>query len=343
MYHETWRIEGGRSGSVFSHVTSVANLLSAWRVFRHGKRRKADVAEFELHLEESIFALHDELADNTYQHGPYKEFVVCDPKRRAIHKACVRDRVVQQAVFQVLYPLFDQHFIHDSFSSRLNKGTHLGVARLERAMRKITLNWKQPACALKCDIRKFFDSIDHRILKDLLYRQVVDKETQNLLETILNSFEKSLGKGLPLGNVTSQLFANVYINELDQYVKHDLKQKYYFRYCDDFVILASTYSELKVLLEKVDLFLRQHLLLELHPHKVEIRKVSQGIDFLGYVIFPHHRRLRTKTRRRVWKRIGQEANNPDKKLHQLISYQGVASHAREKVLQQEIMVRKELL
>jgi retron-type reverse transcriptase len=210
-------------------------------------------------------------------------------------------------------------------------------------MRKITANWRQPAYALKCDIRKFFDSIDHQILMDILYRQIADQEMRNLLQIILTSFEKNPGKGLPLGNVTSQLFANVYMNELDQYVKHGLKQKYYFRYCDDFVILAHTRGELEGLLEKVTVFLRERLLLELHPHKVEIRKIRQGVDFLGYVVFPHHRRLRTKTRKRVWKRIEKEENDLDKKLHQLVSYQGVAGHARERLLQQEIKTRRATL
>ncbi len=324
-------------------MTSVANLLSAWRVFRRGKRKKVDVANFELHLEERIFTLHDELTNGIYQHGEYMEFIVCDPKRRHIHKAEVRDRVVQQALYQELSPLFDPQFIYDSFSSRIDKGTHLGVNRLEKALCKATRNWRVPGYALKCDIRKFFDSIDHEILGRILHRTVTDYETQNLLGIVLGSFEKSPGKGLPLGNVTSQLFANIYMNEFDQYVKHTLKQRHYFRYCDDFVILAHTKAELRVLLGKIEVFLREELLLEPHPHKVEIRKVSQGIDFLGYVAFPHHRRLRTKTRRRVLKKIQVKSETPEKKLSQLASYQGVAKHARERLLQREIEAKKATL
>lgn len=330
-------------GSVFDHAISVANLLSAWREFRRGKRKKTDVAEFELHLEANIFTLHEELTSGIYQHGEYQEFIVCDPKRRTIHKACVRDRVFQQGLYQALYPLFDPHFIYDSFSSRLDKGTHLGVVRLERAMRKITKNWRRPAYALKCDIWKFFDSIDHQLLREILHQTVTESRVRDLVDVVLGSFEKSLGKGLPLGNVTSQLFANVYMNEFDQYVKHGLKQKRYFRYCDDFVILAETKEELEVILGKVRVFLRDRLLLELHPHKVEIRKIRRGVDFLGYVVFPHHRRLRTKTGRRVYKKIVQEKSDPDKKLRQLVSYQGVVGHARERVLQKEIQTQKQQL
>jgi retron-type reverse transcriptase len=318
-------------------------MLASWRVFRRGKRKKVDVADFELRLEENIFALHEELLTNRYVHGPYKEFVVCDPKRRTIHKACVRDRVVQQALYQVLSPLFDPHFIYDSFSSRIDKGTHLGVVRLERAMRKITVNWKRPAYALKCDIRRFFDSINHQVLKEIIGRKILDQPSKALVESILESFEKTSGKGLPLGNVTSQLFANVYMNEFDQYVKHILKQKYYFRYCDDFVILARTKEELEILLAEIATFLQERLLLELHPHKVEIRKIRQGIDFLGYVVFPHHRRLRTKTRRRVYRRIAREVASTEEKLSQLSSYQGVAKYARERMLQEKIQTQKSRL
>jgi retron-type reverse transcriptase len=340
MHHQARRLQSGRrgrigggvtSGNLFVHITSVTNLLAAWRVFARGKKSKKDVAFFELYLEENIFDLHDELATHTYQHGPYQEFVVCDPKRRTIHKAAVRDRVLQQAVFQVLYDIFDPHFIFDSFSSRVAKGTHLGVARLESGMRKITKNWRRPGWALKCDVSKFFDSINHETLRKLIWNQVQDEETRALVDIILKSFARSPGFGLPLGNVTSQLLANVYLNELDQYVKHFLRRKYYFRYCDDFVILGETRAELEAILFEVGEFLHHELLLDLHPYKVETRKISQGVDFVGYVIFPHHRRLRTKTRRRVKHKVSLPGN-PSYKEHQIISYFGVAGHAQERVL-----------
>jgi RNA-directed DNA polymerase len=314
---------------VFESITSISNLLAAWREFRRGKNSKPDVALFGLELEKQIFELHSELVSGTYRHAPYTDFYVCDPKRRHIHKACVRDRIVQQAIYRVLYKVYDNHFIYDSFSSRLGKGTHRGVERLERACRKITRNNKSVAHALKCDIRKFFDSIDHQTLKGILYKKVTDTRTRKLIETLLNSFEKSSGAGLPLGNVTSQLFANIYLNEFDQFVKHTFKYQYYLRYADDFVILHVDKKVLLNILRQCALFLKQKLGLQVHPHKVEIRKIASGVDFLGYVVLPHYKRLRTKTRNRIVGKLKKDALGEQS----LISYMGVVTYARERKVQ----------
>jgi RNA-directed DNA polymerase len=236
---------------LFLHICSISNLLKAWKEFKQGKNNKQDILEFELHLEHNIFTLHDQLISGTYTHDIYTDFYVCDPKRRHIHKATVRDRVLHQAVFRVFYEIFDKYFIYDSYSSRSNKGTHAGVTRLQTAIRKQTNNWKQVSYLLKCDIRKFFDSIDHIILLKLLTRKITDERVIKLLELFFRSFEKSPNKGIPLGNVTSQLFAYVYMNELDQYVKHVLKCNYYFRYCDDFVIIGNSQRELIGILENI--------------------------------------------------------------------------------------------
>ncbi|OGZ08049.1 MAG: hypothetical protein A3C93_04085 [Candidatus Lloydbacteria bacterium RIFCSPHIGHO2_02_FULL_54_17] len=324
---------------MFHDVISVANLLAAWNEFKGGKRKKREVALFELHLENNIFQLHRELSEKTYVHGPYVGFYVCDPKRRHIHKASVRDRVLHQAFFRVLYPIVDKHFIFDSFSSRVGKGTHFGVERLLRACRKASRNWRTPAFALKCDVRKFFDSIDHGILRSLIVGKVTDPNLLLLLDTLLASFVKVPGKGLPLGNVTSQLFANMYLNELDRFVKHEIKAKYYFRYCDDFVILHSDRTLLENALEEITVFLRQKLLLQLHPHKVEIRKLRQGIDFLGYIVLPHALVLRTSTKKRISKKTTDARHAFEKgKITQetfsaiVASYLGVLSHCRGCIL-----------
>lgn len=294
---------GGCAQSVFHEVISVSNLHLAWNEFKKGKRKKDDVAYFELHLEENIFRLHGELSTRTYKHDPYEDFYVCDPKRRHIHKASVRDRVMHQALFRVLYPIFDRHFIYDSYSSRNDKGTHKGISRLRDAVRKVSGNWKKKSWTLKCDVRKFFDSIDHSILRALIVQRVTCIDTLWLIDLIFASFEKEKGKGLPLGNVTSQLFANIYLNELDQYAKHVLKAKHYFRHCDDFVIVHHDKKFLEECIVRVAQFLKEKLRLELHPHKVEIRKVNQGIDFLGYVVLPHAVVVRTKTKRRIRRKI----------------------------------------
>ena len=282
---------------------SVANLFSAWNEFKRGKRIKKDVALFELYLEDNISQLHHELASSKYIHQPYADFYVCDPKRRHIHKASVRDRVFHQALFRVLYPIFDKYFIFDSYSSRKNKGTHRGIVRLNDSCRKVSKNWKVKTYALKCDVRKFFDSIDHVILRSLVAKHVTSPDMLQLIDTIFASFEKAKGKGLPLGNVTSQLFANIYLNELDQFVKHRLKAKHYFRYCDDFVIVHTDSKFLESATEQIRTFLREELQLELHPYKVQIRKVGQGIDFLGYVVLPHAILIRTSTKRRLLRKL----------------------------------------
>lgn len=208
----------------------------AWKEFKTGKNSKNDIQEFEFNLEDNIFQLHEDLKNKTYRHSPYASFYVTDPKLRHIHKACVRDRVLHHAVFRVLYPIFDRNFIYDSYSCRLGKGTHRAVNRLEDFARKSSRNNHRTIYTLKCDIRKFFDSIDKTILTRFIADEIKNDDFLWLISKVLDSFSKTLGKGLPLGNVTSQIFANIYLNKLDQYVKHCLKVKYYLRYCDDFVI-----------------------------------------------------------------------------------------------------------
>ena len=277
--------------------------MSAWKEFRRGKRKKTDVLEFEFNLEDNLFALHQELIDKTYQPEYYTAFLVHDPKLRLIHKATVRDRVLHQAVFRVLYPIFDKNFIFDSYSCRVEKGTHRGVTRLENFARKVSQNHRVPAYALKCDVKKFFASIDQNILLGLIEQKVIEPNVIWLIKLIIKSYETISDIGLPLGNVTSQLFANIYLNELDQFVKHELKQKYYLRYCDDFIILDQDREKLENLIVKLEEFLAQKLNLTLHPDKITIRKTNQGIDFLGYVALPYYRVLRTRTKNRILRKI----------------------------------------
>ncbi|MEK7193344.1 MAG: reverse transcriptase/maturase family protein [Patescibacteria group bacterium] len=286
-------------------------------------------------MEDNLFQLHEELRNRTYTHHSYHAFYVRDPKLRHIHKAVVRDRVVHQAIFRVLYPVFDRSFIFDSYSCRMHKGTHRGVTRLEQFLRKVSKNYAAHCFALKCDVRKFFDSIDHNILLELIDRKVDDDGARWLIRRIIKSFEKSDDKGLPLGNVTSQLFANIYLNELDQFVKHTLKEKHYVRYCDDFIIVSHDKSHLKRLVSPLTDFLRDSLLLALHPQKIFLRKYSQGIDFLGYVILPHYRIVRTRTRRRILKKIRESkleivrgALTKDSFEQSVQSYFGVLGHCK---------------
>ena len=213
-----------------------------------------------------------------------------------------------QAIHQVLYPIFDNDFIFDSYASRTGKGTHAGIDRLVKMSRKISRNYTGQTYALKCDIRKFFDSINHNILNNLLKEKIECKKTLDLLAKIIDTFHKISGKGLPLGNVTSQLFANVYMNKFDWFIKTKIS-KNYIRYCDDFVILDSSREKLNLFIYPIQKFLIEHLKLELHPSKVSIRSFLQGVDFLGAVAMPYHVVPRTKTKKRIQKKLGKMTYN----------------------------------
>lgn len=292
-------------------------MLSAWKEFQVRKSNKPDVQEFEIRLIDNILALHRSLLQNRYKHGGYKEFVIHDPKQRLIHKANVRDRLLHHAVFRVLYPFFDRTFIADSYSSRKGKGTHKALKRFRVFANKVSQNNTKTCWVLKCDIRKFFASIDHTILIELLKSYIKDNKTMNLLEEIISSHTSEGNIGLPLGNLTSQLFVNIYLNELDQFIKHKLKVRYYVRYADDFVILSNDKDYLIWTKQAIGNFLETYLKLDLHPKKTVIMTLASGVDFLGYIVFPKFVILRTKTKNRMLNRVI-EKNLP--------SYLGVLKH-----------------
>ncbi len=307
---------------MYDEIISPENLLESWVEFVKGKRSRLDVQEFERNLMENILALHDRLRDMNYQHDVYHAFTVSDPKTRSIHKASVTDRLLHRAIYRKLYPFFDRTFIADSFSCRLNKGTHKALERFEYFARRESSNHRQTVWVLKCDIKKFFASIDHDRLLKVLDERIIDKRIVILLREIVQSFHAGLsGVGLPLGNLTSQLFANVYMDGFDQFVKHRLHVKHYIRYADDFVFLSKDRGYLESLLPLVEEFLGRELGLLLHPKKVEIRTVASGLDFLGWVHFPDHRVLRTSTRRRMLRSI-----KVDPRPEVLASYRGLLKH-----------------
>jgi len=307
----------------YEDIISIENLLEAWREFLCGKRKRKDVAEFSLHLTDHVLALHRELAEKTYRHGPYHAFKVNDPKPRDIHKARVRDRLVHHAVYRMLYPLFDRKFIFDSYSCRRDKGVHRAINRFRSFAGVVSRNRTRTAWVLKCDIRKFFANIDHVILLDLLGSDIRDADIVWLLAQVIGSFHTTgkSGVGLPLGNLTSQLFVNVYMNAFDQFIKRELKARYYIRYADDFVVFHENKNTLVGLLPKISSFLGTRLKLSLHPLKVSIETVASGIDFLGWVHFPHHRVLRTSTKRRMLKKMERERADDA-----IASYLGLLSH-----------------
>ena len=325
----------------YCDIISIDNLFQAWDEFKKGKRNKKDVQVFERHLEDNLFKLHRSLKEKTYKHGSYEGFYVNDPKRRHIHKALVEDRVVHHLLYKFLYALWDKVFIYDSYSCRLEKGTHRGVKRLYSLVRRVSKNYTGSCWALKCDIKKFFASVDHQILLDLLAKKVEDKDILWILSEIIESFgsEYGNGRGIPLGNITSQVFANIYLDNLDQFVKHELRVKYYMRYADDFLILSNKKSELLKLIEPVEKFLSNELSLELHPDKTILRKLDWGIDFLGYIVLPHYILPRTKTKRRIFKKLRKKINSPNFN-ESLQSYLGYLSHSNSYMLAQRIKMLK---
>lgn len=331
--------------NIFEHIISLETLFAAWEAFEHDKRYKRDVLRFEWDVESELFKLHRDLKSKTYRHGPYESFYIHDPKQRHIHKASVRDRVLHHAVFKVLNPVFEPIFIPNSFSCRIGKGTHKGVEAVSAMIRQVSRNNTRPCFALKCDVQKFFFRIDQRTLLTILKRKLQDPGVEWLLEEIIDSFSSNEagGKGLPIGNLTSQLFANVYMNEFDQFVKHELKVKYYARYTDDLIVLSSDRDYLTGLINPIQNFLAERLALNLHPKKTVIRKLHQGIDFLGYTIFPYHRLVRTKTKQRMFRKLQRRvelyrlgAVDEEKLSQSLQSYRGVLSHANSYNLQERL-------
>lgn len=321
----------------YSDLISLENMFQAWNEFKRGKRKRPDVQLFERHLEDNLFILHQLLKTKTYRHGDYHSFYVHDPKKRHIHKASVRDRVVHHLLYRYLYEVFDKTFIYDCYSCRLNKGTHKAVLRLEKFTRKVSQNYSRPCWALKCDIRKFFASIDHQVLLKLLNRKIPDEDVFWLVAQVINSFNSGFGrgKGIPLGNLTSQVFANIYLDELDKFVKHQLRVKYYLRYADDFLLLSEHKKIVNRYIQPMSEFLQERLKLALHPQKIILRKLDWGIDFLGYVVLPHYRLPRTKTRKRIFKKLRMKLSLPSFN-QSLQSYLGYLKHANSYRLGQQL-------
>ena len=324
------KISGGGLNShvLFDEIISLENIFRAWREFQKDKRNREDVKEFEANAEENIFSLRDDLAIGKYRHGPYEPFWVCDPKRRLIHKACVRDRLLHHAVFRVLYPILDRKWIYDSFSSRECKGTHAAMKRFRDFVWNISRNNTRDVWVLKLDVRKYFDSIDHDILEKLLVKSLLYKKRPlerffdvtsalpneallpknndrlfDLLRDNIQSYSTSPNKGIPLGNLTSQLFANVYLNPLDQYVKRQLSAPYYLRYVDDIIVASGSREFLACLLSDLRSFMVDELQLIVHPDKISISRWDKGIDALGFISYPTKTVMRASTARRMFKQL----------------------------------------
>lgn len=289
-----------RHGDLWATLTSFENLHAAARKASRGKRRKGNVARFHFNLEGELCRLQDELRARTYAPGGYNTFEIFDPKRRLISAAPYRDRVVHHALCRVLEPLFERSFIFDSYASRPGKGTHAALDRFTRFAR-------HSKYVFKCDVRKFFPSVDHEILKSLVARKIKDPDILWLVSKIIDGSNPQEAivewfpgddllapllrrRGLPIGNQTSQFFGNVYLDPFDHFVKETLRMPYYVRYVDDFVILADDKQLLAKVRDRCRSFLAT-LRLQMHPRKCIISRIEDGTRFLGFRVFPTHRLL----------------------------------------------------
>ena len=289
---------------LFARIVEFENLHTAYRGARMNKRYRNSILKFGYALEENLLALQRELMHKTYTHGGYREFIIADSKKRTIKAAPFRDRVVHHALCNIIEPLLDKGFIYDSYACRRGKGTHSAILRLEHFIKSLRSSSRErnethhKIYCLKCDISKYFDSVDHKILFGILRRKISDEDILWLLREIITSNQK----GIPIGNLTSQLFANVYLNELDHFIKRVLHKKYYIRYMDDFLILGLDKKRLHEDKKRIQIFLCNNLKLIMHPKKAEIFPIDTGIDFLGYVIYDHKRFLRKSTVKRFIKK-----------------------------------------
>ncbi len=289
---------------MFNKLTSFNNLLLAYKKASKGKRGKFYVAQFEHELEENVYKLRNELIDKTYKPGKYNSFFIHEPKRRLISAAPFKDRVIHHALCNITEPLFERSFIDDSFANRKGKGTHKALDRCQQFARKFRF-------ALQCDIKQFFPSIDHEILKSILASKIYDANVSEIIDKILHSGKDALdemydmvyfpgddlfsvyrARGLPIGNLTSQFWANVYLNSFDHFVKRELGCKGYLRYVDDFILFADDKKALwqwkKAIVNRL-----KKLRLTMHPN-AHPRPVTEGLPFLGFHVFPSKRRLKRR-------------------------------------------------
>ena len=328
---------------LYPTVYDFANLYAAYRAARQGKRTQETVADFERNAGENLLILQEELASKTYTPGPYHSFYIHEPKRRLISAAPFRDLVVHHALCQVLEPIFEARFIADSYANRVGKGTHRALDRCQEFSRHYPF-------VLQCDVRQFFPSIDHAILKTRLQRWIVDDDVHWLVGQILNSGVGVLSeeytmfwfpgddllaicrpRGLPIGNLTSQFWANVYLDPLDQFVKRQLKCPAYMRYVDDFLLFAADKATLHAWRGEIIGFLAS-LRLTLHEERAQVYPVETGIPFLGFRVYPQRRRLKRAKgiafQRRL-KQLGQAYAAGTITSEQLTaSIQGWVAHAR---------------
>ncbi|MBI4895842.1 MAG: group II intron reverse transcriptase domain-containing protein [Candidatus Aenigmarchaeota archaeon] len=300
--------------NLYNEICSFENLYKAFRKAAKGKFSRQDVQKFLFNYEKELLQLKHELEYFEYNPHPLKKFIIQDPKTRTIHASDFRDRVVHHALVNILQLISEPMFIYDSFANQIGKGTHKALKRFDKFKRKVSNNGaiirdarysnQVSGYVLKADIKHYFQTVDHEVLLNILSRKIKDENVIRLVKKILdNHVNKEKGKGMPLGNLTSQFFANVYLNELDQFVKHTVKAKYYIRYVDDFVLLDSSKQVLEEQMKQIDSFLQDKLKLELHPDKSGIFPIYHGTSFLGFRIFYYHKLLKKSNIKHFGRRL----------------------------------------
>ena len=328
-----------RQGNLWHQIIEFSNLLEAAKKAQQGKRFRENVLKFNYNLENELWKLKTELESRTYQPGSYKTFEILEPKRRMISAAPYRDRVVHHALCNIIVPIFDSTFIADSYANRVGFGTH-------RALRRFTQFARSSRYVLQCDIKKYFPSIDHEILKALLRRKLkcpdtlwrIDKiiDNSNAQEPVIEHFPDDdlltpvqRRKGLPIGNLTSQFLANNYLNGFDHYIKEQLKVRKYIRYVDDFALFSDDREFLADARISVEEYLA-NLRLKIHPIKSQLFETKQGANFLGFRVLPDRIRVRTENLRRArrrWRRMQVEYEQGKMDLSQMRqSWQSWVAH-----------------
>lgn len=351
-----------------ARIFSFENLLKCYYECRKRKRYTINAIKFELNFEQELLKLQKELKEHTYKPGRSICFVVTKPKAREIFAADFRDRIVHHILVGYLERIWEPKFIDQSYSCRKEKGAHLALKDLKRYIRKANHNNSQSAYCLQVDIRSFFVSLKKDILFELIKKQVKNPEILWLAETIIfhnptsdyylkgdsslfnlipdhkSLFKVLSDQGLPIGNLTSQFFANVYLNELDQFVKHTLKVKYYLRYVDDLVLLSSDKEQLKIWRNQINEFLINKLKLNLHPKKQVLQDINKGINFVGFIVKPNYvlmrRRAVANLKDKLWKFNQNLKEFTESEVKQILftvnSYYGQFKHAQTFNLRQKL-------
>lgn len=301
-----------RHGNLWPQIVDFGNLVQAARQAQRGKRLQDNVLAFNYDLEANLLQLQDELLTQTYQPGAYKTFQIVEPKKRMISAAPYRDRVVHHALCNVIAPIFERTFIAHSYANRVGYGTH-------RALRRFTELARSHRYVLQCDIRKYFPSLDHEILKTMLRRKIKCHATLWLVDTIIDASNEQepiteyfpgdelwtpqeRRRGLPIGNLTSQFFANVYLNGLDHFVLEELGTSKYVRYVDDFVLFGNDHAWLASARTKIEAFLTR-VRLKMHTIKSQLFETRHGASFVGFRVLPQQIRVRNENLRRARRRL----------------------------------------